>query len=145
MGKLWEFSSSHAQNYFNYSENTRLMGIPIVSIRNLYIQQVDRRITYFKEFSQAINRPMNIETTTPCSALEKNKDTVMEAVEKTSPYPTFVISPHSDAKNTASALAGTSISLTPFKLPKPTLTVSLPRVIISFVVIANRQLKLFCA
>ena len=88
MGKLWEFSSSHAQNYFNYIENTRLMGIPIVSIRNLYIQQVDWRITYFKEFSQAINRPMNIETTTPCSALEKNKDTVMEAVEN-KPLPYF--------------------------------------------------------
>ena len=29
LGKLWEFSSSHAQNYFNYSENTRLLGIPI--------------------------------------------------------------------------------------------------------------------
>jgi hypothetical protein len=67
----------------------------------------------------------------------------METIEKTSPYPTFVISPHSEAKNTASALLGTSISLTPFRFPKPTFMVSLPRVIIFFVVIAKRHDRLY--
>jgi len=29
LGKLWEISSSHAQNYFSFREITRYMGIPI--------------------------------------------------------------------------------------------------------------------
>jgi len=32
LGKLWEISSSHAQNYFNCRKNTRVLGIPITPI-----------------------------------------------------------------------------------------------------------------
>jgi hypothetical protein len=38
-----ENSSSHAQNYFNSSENTRVLGIPI----KLYLETFAGRILYF--------------------------------------------------------------------------------------------------
>ena len=37
MGTLWEISSSQAQNYFNFQEITRLMGIPINHTLSYYL------------------------------------------------------------------------------------------------------------
>jgi hypothetical protein len=33
LGKLWEFPTSYAQNYFNYRKNARVLGIPIGLVR----------------------------------------------------------------------------------------------------------------